>query len=146
MFIRDNEIVTEAHDYMTTFSGGHKQRTLTPGAIQQHIRLRAELRARQEDQKKTDASDLVRKLRAAKAEKARVEKEARQKEREARETAQRAKVEAGIREKVKSANPGIKPDEMEKVVARLLEEHFIEQTKQAEEIARRQHLAGWNKA
>ena len=146
MRIENDEIVYDNHDYTITYSGGYKQRTLTPAALERQRQLRLELKARQETQKKADVAELARKLRAERAEKARLEKEARQKAFEARQAETRAKVENGIRERVLTANPGIRPDELERTVARMLEDHFVEETRRAAELAHRQVMAGWNEA
>jgi len=146
MYVKDNEIITEAHDYMTVWEGGYKQRKLTPTALAHHIRLRKELQTRRDEQHKIDLAEVARKIKAERAEKARIEKEARQKALDEQNAARRAKVEDSIRERVNSANPGIKPEELNRVVARMLEDHFVEQTTRSEEQVRRHHLAGWNEA
>ena len=57
MYILNNEIITEAHDYMTTYSGGYKQRTLTPAALEERIALHKELLDRRAETKaKEDAA------------------------------------------------------------------------------------------
>jgi hypothetical protein len=143
MYIKDDQVVTEAHDYITVWEGGYKQRKLTPSALQQHARLRQELQTRQASQKKTDVAEMARKIRAEKAEKARLEQEARQKAAEARQAEMRAKIDEELTRKLKMANTGISDEQIAEVLPEMRRKHQIEQAEKVSKQFAREALAKW---